>query len=654
MIQRVLVANRGEIARRIFKTCRRLGIGTAAIYSDQDATEPHCREADVAVHLPGDSAATTYLNGKAILDAAREAGADAVHPGYGFLAENAEFAKSVLDAGLIWVGPSPAAIATMGSKLESKRLMRESEVPTLDGVSLSGLTAAQVKEEADLIGYPILVKASAGGGGKGMRIVPDSGSLEASVEAAMRESASAFGDDTVFLEKYLEAPRHIEIQIVGDNSGTVVSLFERECSIQRRHQKIIEEGPSPALDPDLRRIMGRAAVKAARAVDYTGAGTVEFLFQNGEFYFLEMNTRLQVEHPVTEMVTGLDLVELQILVANGFPLPEDVVRPALSGHAIEARLYAEDPANDYLPVTGVVHRFDFSSFPDIRVDSGVESGSHISILYDPMLAKVISHAPTRAEAVSTLATALRGARIHSSTTNRDMLVRVLEHPDFIAGDINTHFLSESAQLERLIAPLASEVDEAFAARAAALADQALERSASKVLRSVPSGWRNLPRAPQLRSYRGSLSEHHVSYSLEGPQVLFEGEDSALIIECSPIRVVFDRCGEIHEFDVARYGDARYVDSSRVSVRLVELPRFPPSVAEESEGSLHSPMPGKIVRVDVATGDPVIAGQVLIVLEAMKMEHAISAPYAGTVTLVSYAPGDQVEAGATLAVVETSE
>ncbi|HZD23889.1 MAG TPA: biotin carboxylase N-terminal domain-containing protein, partial [Acidimicrobiia bacterium] len=403
MISKVLVANRGEIARRIIRTCHEMGISTVAVFSEADDGEPHMMEAVESILLPGVAPADTYLNSEAVLAAAKETGADAIHPGYGFLSENADFARSVVAAGFIWVGPAHASIEIMGSKLESKRLMEEVGVATIPSVELEGSSSAG--SSATSLGFPLLVKASAGGGGKGMRIVHSATEVAAAVESAQREAASAFGDDTVFLEKYLPAPRHIEIQVFGDTSGQVMSLYERECSIQRRHQKIIEEAPSVALNPETREEMGAAAVAAARAVSYIGAGTVEFLFQDGEFYFLEMNTRLQVEHPVTELITGLDLVRLQLEIADGKPLPDHP--PSIEGHAIEARLYAEDPLNDYLPVTGEFHRFAFDAVDGLRVDSGIADGSSVSVHYDPMIAKVIAHAPTRDGAATLLASALR-------------------------------------------------------------------------------------------------------------------------------------------------------------------------------------------------------------------------------------------------------
>ncbi|HEX6147827.1 MAG TPA: biotin carboxylase N-terminal domain-containing protein [Acidimicrobiia bacterium] len=649
MIRRVLVANRGEIARRIFRTCRLMTIETVAVYSDPDAAEPHVVEADHAVNLPGSTALETYLDIDGLLAAAKQTRADAIHPGYGFLAENAEFAGRVLAEGLTWIGPSPESIEVMGSKLRSKEVAESAGVPILPAVDLTGLTGQQVTAAADGIGWPILVKASAGGGGKGMRIVDDPADLVEAIFAARREAASAFGDDTVFLERYLAAPRHVEIQVFGDTGGRVVSLFERDCSIQRRHQKIIEESPSPALDPGLRQRMGEAAVRVAEAVGYVGAGTVEFLFQDGGFYFLEMNTRLQVEHPVTEMVTGLDLVRLQIETANG-ALLGDV--PAISGHAIEARLYAEDPRNDFLPVTGKILRFEIPSPPGIRVDSGVETGSTVSVFYDPMLAKVIAHAPSREEAAATLASALRAGIIHGPVTNRDLLVRVLEHPDFVAGNTDTHFLDRN-DLAELARPLADEEAERIAAVAAALADRHLERSRAKVLATIPSGWRNQPGHVQERAYRGERGSHVVRYG-PAPVTVVEGFEGLEIGEATSDEVGLSWAGVDHRFTIGRYGEIRHVDSDSGPVRLVTVPRFPVAEAAEAPGSLHAPMPGKVIRVDVSVGDEVRAGQVLLVLEAMKMEHTLRAPHDGTVIEVDPAPGDQVEAGTVLLVVESSE
>ena len=645
MISKVLVANRGEIARRIFRTCREMGIATVAVFSDADAEEPHAREADESVLLPGTAPRDTYLDFETVLAAAKESAADAIHPGYGFLSENAGFARQVIAAGLTWIGPSPESIELMGSKLESKKLMEGAGVPTLPSVNLEGLST--VGSSAMSLGFPVLVKASAGGGGKGMRIVESETDLTDAVESARREAAGAFGDDTVFLEKYLAAPRHIEIQVFGDSEGRVISLHERECSIQRRHQKIIEEAPSVALDAATRAAMGEAAVAAAKAVGYVGAGTVEFLFQDGSFYFLEMNTRLQVEHPVTEMVTGLDLVRLQIEIADGMPLPDK--GPRLQGHAIEARLYAEDPLNDYLPVTGDFHRFEFPEVDGLRVDAGVDAGSTVSMHYDPMIAKVIAHAPTRDGAAALLASSLRQAHVHGSTTNRALLVRILEHPGFLSGETDTHFLQRHDVAE-LAAPLLDEAGERLAAVAAAVADQAHERDETALLTSIPSGWRNSLSQLQQRAYVGHHGEHRIGYSMTSPFAL-EGVGTVTVDETTNISARLRVGDQDHEFEVSRYGEIRYVDSHVGPARLEVVPRFSSPETEDDVGSLHAPMPGRVLRIDVAVGNSVDDGQVLVVMEAMKMEHTLRSPHRGKVTSILCSAGEQVEAGDVLVVVE---
>jgi acetyl/propionyl-CoA carboxylase alpha subunit len=650
MIRRILVANRGEIARRVFRTCGEMGIETVAVYSDSDTGEPHVSEADSAVNLPGSTPVETYLNLGAVLAAADESGADAIHPGYGFLAENPDFARAVLEAGLVWIGPPPAAIEVMGSKLASKRLVTELGVPILPGVDLTGLDDEAASAAATAFGYPVLVKASAGGGGKGMRVVDSREDLDEAVAAGRREAAASFGDDTVFLEKYLEAPRHIEIQVIGDSHGNVVSLHERECSIQRRHQKIIEESPSMAVDQGLRNRMGASAVAVARAADYVGAGTVEFLFQDGEFWFLEMNTRLQVEHPVTEMITGLDLVRLQIDVADGRPLPAEALAPSISGHCIEARLYAEDPAHDFLPAAGRLHRFSFPDRPGLRVDSGVEDGSTISVHYDPMLAKVIAHAPTRAEAVSALAESLRHARIHGPVTNRELLVRVLEHEDFAAGAIDTGFL-DAHDLRTLASPLVPEAEARLAVVAVAIADRLHWGQEARVLGTIGPGWRNSPSQPQRAVYRWETTGIEVEYQSARDGLRMLGVEGLTVISQTPSLVELELEGEISAFAVDRFETTRYVDGPSGPLTLEEMPRFAGTEIEEDPGSLHAPMPGRVIKVEVAVGDRVEEGQTLVVLEAMKMEHTLRAPWPGTVASVEAIPGQQVEAETVLVVVE---
>jgi acetyl/propionyl-CoA carboxylase alpha subunit len=640
----ILVANRGEIACRIMRTARALGIRTVAVHSDADADSPHVAQADVAVHLPGNSPADTYLRGDLLVAAARAAGADAVHPGYGFLSERAGFAQEVLDAGLVWIGPSPAAIAAMGSKLASKDLMRNAGVPVLPEATVRhGETDALIGAARD-IGYPVLVKASAGGGGRGMRVVRSEDELVAAVEGATSEAASAFGDGTVFLERYVEGSRHVEVQVMADTHGACVSLFERECSIQRRHQKIIEESPSPAVSPGLRSRLGQAAVAAASAVGYVGAGTVEFLLDaNGEFFFLEMNTRLQVEHPVTELVTGLDLVALQISVAEGHALHHEALSPRLNGHAIEARLYAEDPAHGYLPSTGTIHRFDVPERPHLRVDSGIVDGSVVSPFYDPMLAKVIVWAPTRTEAIRALAGALDDCRIHGVVTNRGQLVEVLRHPEFVAGNTDTGFL------ERHPCTGAPTADTTLSALAAALAVQARHRAEAPVLAGMPSGWRNNPSSHQQVTLVSATGEHLVEYSLDrAGRLVHAAVDgapiAAALVTATPHTVRLQYDGVSVAYDVHLVGDAAHVDSPHGSVSFAVAPRFALPDEAGLRGSLIAPMPGSIVRVLTDVGAAVQPGQALVVIEAMKMEHEVVAPTAGEVLEVHVSAGQQVDSG----------
>ncbi len=656
MIHKLLIANRGEIARRIIRTAHGMGIPTVAVFSDADHKAPHVREAEESVRLAGTAASDTYLDIPKIIEAAKATGADSVHPGYGFLAENAEFAKAVRAAGLIFVGPSVDAIAVMGSKLESKKLMQDIGVPTLASTDVTGLSDSETTAAARTIGYPVLVKASAGGGGKGMRIVTEPAALIEAVRGAEREAEAAFGDKTVFLEKYLESPRHIEVQVFGDHFGNHVHLFERECSIQRRHQKIIEESPSPAVDIDLRKRMGAAALAAASAVDYVGAGTVEFLLgEDDDFYFLEMNTRLQVEHPVTEMVTGIDLVRLQLLIADREPMSDSVLMAAMHGHAIEARLYAEDTRAGFLPQTGTLHRF---AIPDgVRVDSGVEDGSEVSIHYDPMLAKVIAHAPTRNEAARALALALDHAHIHGVTTNRRLLVEILRHPEFLAGDTDTHFLERHPPAE-LDDPLPDPVLGRHAL-AAALARQAINRSETQVLAQVPSGWRNSPSQLQEVSFEIEDREIAVGYRFSRGNTFEATVDGQVLEQVAVPRVSSDwvtieSAGVARAYTVAQVGDRYFVDGPDGASECRELPRFGIEEVEDAAGSLVSPMPGQVVSVSVEEGDEAQAGDVLVIVEAMKMEHSVRATFDGTVSSVHVAAGDQVENDQVLVVVRHAD
>ncbi|MFC5951880.1 biotin carboxylase N-terminal domain-containing protein [Pseudonocardia lutea] len=651
MIQKLLVANRGEIAARVMRTAHALGIATVAVHSDPDADAPFVRLADEAVRLPGASPSETYLRGELVIEAARATGADAVHPGYGFLSENAGFARDCAAAGLTFVGPSPEAIASMGSKLEAKALMDKAGVPVLPG--------ATVDESSDLsaiaadIGFPVLVKAAFGGGGRGMRVVHDPAELADAVAGARREAASAFGDGTVFLERFVVDPRHVEVQIVGDTHGEVVHLFERECSIQRRYQKIVEESPSPAVDDGLRAELGAARVAAGKAIGYTGAGTVEFVLdQDGRFFFLEVNTRLQVEHPVTELVTGLDLVALQLRVAEGEPLPPEVTGAVLAGHAIEVRLYAEDVPAGFLPATGTLHRFRIPDLPGVRVDTGVEDGSVVGPHYDPMLAKVIAHGRTRAEAARTLARALQRAEIHGVTTNRDLLVGILREEEFLAGRTDTGYLTRHGEL--VSGTGCSDTTRHARAVAAALASQAANRAAAQVLGGLPSGWRNVGGMPQRAAYTLGDETLEVAYAFRrgGLTASVNGEPLAVrLLDATPGEVELEVDGVRRGYTVHRVPGWCFVDGPDGSAALAEVPRFADPDAVAHAGSLLAPMPGGVVRVLAAPGDAVTAGQALVVLEAMKMEHTVVAPVDGVVGEVRAGPGDQVETGQVLAVVE---
>jgi propionyl-CoA carboxylase alpha chain len=655
MISRLLVANRGEIARRVFATCRRLGIETVAVHSDADGDLPFVRDADLAVHLPGNAPSDTYLRADLVVEAARRAGADAVHPGYGFLSENAGFARAVIEAGLTWVGPTPESIEQMGSKIRAKEIMSKAGVPVLE--------APADPTDADL---PLLVKASAGGGGRGMRVVRTLAELPGEIEAASAEAASAFGDGTVFVEPYVERGRHVEVQVVGHAAGVLV-LGERDCSIQRRHQKVIEESPAPRLPDPTRAALHDAARAAAAAIDYRGAGTVEFLYEPeaDRFFFLEMNTRLQVEHPVTELVHGVDLVELQITVAEGGS-PDPRTIGETYGHAIEARLYAEDPAAEWQPqsgrltlvdVPGVDAEFDLLNRPGLRMDSGIETGTEVSTHYDAMLAKLIAWAPTREQAARRLATALRGARLHGVVTNRDLLVSILEDPTFVAGDLSTAFLSDR--------PATAKAADDGASVAASLALAERTTLTRRVQHGVPVGWRNVPSQPQVtRFLLESSAPRRTRAGSEADDPVREVEwyggrdgyavEGVTVVAVSPNRVTLERDGARTTYEVAVSGDVVDVDSPTGHTTLRVLPRFTDPADAVASGSLLAPMPGTVVAVSVSEGDQVAQGQPVLVLEAMKMQHTVAAPHAGTVTRLSVQPGAQVAANEVLAVVEEQE
>jgi propionyl-CoA carboxylase alpha chain len=688
VIAKLLVANRGEIAARVLGTARSMGIATVAVFTAPDRDAPFVTLADEAVPL---GAADSYRDLEAILDAAERTGADAVHPGYGFLAERAELADGCRKRGLTFVGPPPEVLAALGDKLEAKRVAAAAGVPVLPGEAVAGPAG----EAGERVGFPLVVKATHGGGGIGMRVVRDPADLAEAVEAARRQAGGAFGDDEVFLERWLEAPRHVEIQLLADAAGRMVHLSERECSIQRRHQKLIEETPSPAVGPALRERLGDAALAVARAVGYVGAGTVEFLLEGSgeEFWFLEVNPRIQVEHPVTEAVTGLDLVRLQLLIAAGEPLGPELDRVELRGHAVEARLYAEDPANGFLPQAGTLHRFlvgaggaGSGGAPGagpggwgVRVDAGVADGSVVGVHYDPLLAKVIAHAPTRPEAVRLLASTLATAHLHGIVTNRDLLVGALRSEAFGSGETDTAFLDRHPPAELTAAggsadPLADRLHAAVAV----LAAQAERRATATVYPAVPSGWRNNPSQLQQVDLQpapppGRGATVSVAYrfdrsgSLDSLEVDGDPLAGSRLWRCSRVERVaatwlldLEVDGVLRRFEAHRVGTTWFVDSPLGHTELREPQQDPEGSggpdAAGPQGSVGpvatnratlAPLPGIVRRVAVRVGERVEAGTVLVVVEAMKTEHRIAATRAGTVRRVLVAEGREVAAGATV-------
>lgn len=636
---KVLVANRGEIARRIFSTCHKLGHGTVAVHSDADATAPFAIEADESVRLPGNAPGDTYLRADLIIEAALATGADAIHPGYGFLSENADFARSVSKAGLTWIGPPAEAIEAMGSKIEAKRRMAEAGVPILE-VDPATATAAD---------YPLLVKASAGGGGRGMRIVRDADQLETELARASAEAGSAFGDDTVFVEPYLPTARHIEVQVLADQYGTVWVVGDRDCSIQRRHQKVIEEAPAPGID-NVREALHAAARTAAAAVDYQGAGTIEFLLAGDRFYFLEMNTRLQVEHPVTECVTGTDLVQWQLDIAEGARL--GATEPVSSGHAIEVRLYAEDPTNDWAPQTGRLRQFDIDGEPfalsgfGVRVDSGVRAGDQIGVHYDAMIAKIIAYGPHRAAAIRQLDRALRTSRIGGVATNLALLRTILADDTFVAAEVHTSLLDQ--QLAQWTTQSAEPVDRAVAV--AAIAHATVEASGAQVLARIPVAFRNVPSQPRVRRYQRGDQELAVAYrqTHRGLQLV---EHPDWLVELSGTTARLTIGGVATGYQVAVHPAAVDVYGPDGPFSFDLVPTFVDPAEVVAEGSLVAPMPATVTAVNVQTGSEVAAGDPVVVLEAMKMQHTITAPTDGIVGDIAVMVGQQVDAGAVLTVIE---
>lgn len=608
MMNSLLIANRGEIACRIIRTAREMGLRTIAVYSEADAQALHVRMADEAILIGPAPARESYLDAARILAAARESGAEAIHPGYGFLSENAEFAESVIAAGLVWVGPDPDSIRAMGLKDAAKARMIAAGVPVTPGYLGEDQNPKRLAVEADAVGYPVLIKAVAGGGGKGMRRVDDPAAFAESLASCRREAASSFGDDRVLIEKYILSPRHIEVQVFGDRHGQVVHLFERDCSLQRRHQKVIEEAPAPGMDEATREAVCGAAVRAAQAVDYVGAGTIEFIADASEglradrVWFMEMNTRLQVEHPVTEAITGVDLVEWQLRIAAGEPLPMGQADLAIHGHAIEARLYAEDPAKGFLPAIGTLEVFDLGDDPAIRIDTGVEEGAEITPWYDPMIAKVIAHGDTRDEAREALADALDEAVIWPVRTNAGFLVEALDHPDFASGQVDTGLIAREGEA---LMPPTEPSEEALAEAASALIGQ-----------DALSGFR-LNAAPR-RSAR-------------------------FLLDGRPITVDFSEAGEVPPAP----SDEVLISEGGQSWSFTRWRADGLAAGGAGDGAILSPMPGRIIAVAVTEGQTVSAGQPLVTLEAMKMEHVLTAPFDGVVTDLKAETGGQVAEGIAL-------
>jgi 3-methylcrotonyl-CoA carboxylase alpha subunit len=641
----VLVANRGEIARRIIAGARRRGLRTVAVYTDADADAPHVREADSAVRLHGHSPAAAHLDHDQLIDAARRSNADAVHPGYGFVSESAVFAESVIDAGLVWIGPPPSAMAAMADKLAAKEVAARAGVPLPASAELTGDTPALWRDQAGAVGYPLLVKAAAGGGGRGMRLVTAEDDLADAVDGARREAAGSFGDATVFAERYLAGGRHIEIQVVADTHGNVVHLGERECSVQRRHQKVLEEAPSVAVTAALRQQMGAAAIELARAIDYVGVGTVEFLADDDGFAFLEMNTRLQVEHAVTEAVWGVDLVDLQFDIAAGHPLNVHQDHLELSGHAIEVRLYAEDPSRDWLPQTGTVTRWSPPTVPGLRVDAAVTTGSTVGTAFDAMVAKLIVHAPDRNRAARQLARVLDELEIHGVGTNRDLLIAIVRDPDFLAGATPTTFLDDHPALLTTEPPVPLRRIHLVAAECA---ERQLQRADDRHWPFVERGWRNVG-----ASTIGALDWAEVDDDTRGDiadaLTRAHGLDHAVETGSDGIcRVRVELDHETVFVQVHDDGQARWMNSPGGQTHVSRRSRWSDATVLATAGSLSAPVPGRIVAVTVVAGDTVTAGQTLMVLEAMKVEHRITAPGEGIVEAVLVAPGDTVDAHQVLA------
>ena len=640
-INTILIANRGEIASRVIRTCKKMGIRSVAIYSDSDKGMPYTREADQAVHIGSNELVTSYLDQDKIIATAQKIGADAIHPGFGFLSENAGFAKKIHDAGLIFIGPRPEAIEAMGLKSKAKDIMRKHHVPVIPGYQGDDQSMDRLSAEALKIGFPVLLKAAAGGGGKGMRIVAEEKELKASIEGAKREGQSSFGNDELIIEKYFPSSRHIEFQIFGDQHGNAVHILERECSIQRRYQKIIEESPSPALTEELRSEMGEAAVKAAKSLNYDNAGTVEFILSDkNEFFFLEVNTRLQVEHPVTEEITGLDLVQMQIEVAEGRPLSVSQDDIKGNGYAIECRLYAEDAANNFMPATGEILKWSTPEIDGLRIETGVENGSVISTHYDPMIAKLITHGKDRSEAQRKMNAALSNLNCIGLTTNQDFLKAILVNEDFQAGNYDTHFLLNQFSYEKEQSQEAIEM----AAMAASAFDKAERESKRKLLQNMPSCWRNNFYQPQQETFLNGDEEILVKYN--STQYSIGDREFEVHVQAVSGDEILVELNQIQEqFTVVKSTNNYFIQHAQNgTISLTRKERFPLKEAEKVKGGYISPMPGKVIKLLVEPGQEVNNGDGLLVLLSMKMENTICADEDGTVEDIYVNAEEDLEAG----------
>ncbi len=647
-INTILIANRGEIASRIMHTCKKMGITCVAVYSEADKNAPFVRQADVAIHIGDPEPIQSYLDQDKIIKAALRSGADAIHPGYGFLSENASFARRCADEGIIFIGPKPEAIAAMGSKSQAKAIMEESGVPVIPGYKGKDQSDATLKSEALKVGFPLLLKATAGGGGKGMRIVYEEKEIPKAIISAKREAKSAFGNDELLIEKYIESGRHIEFQIFGDQQGNVIHLLERECSIQRRYQKVIEESPSPIMTKELREVMGKAAVSAAKALEYDNAGTVEFIYddQTGKFYFLEVNTRLQVEHPVTEAITGLDIVQMQIESAQGLSLQVNQQDVVSNGYAIEARLYAEDPSNNFAPVTGTVYKFDFPNVQGLRVESAIKSGSNISMFYDPMIAKIIVKDKNRQTAHSKLKYVLQHLICLGTITNQGFLQALLRHKDFSVGKYNTHFIDEHIDLSQINNLAETYIEEV--AIASTLYGWSQREKSRKTLGSIPSGWRNSFYEYQREVFFIHEQKITVRYRYIDESFTFfieEKERTASIVDINSENVRLNIDGLQKDYSVINIVNDYFVHSASIgNVLITKQDRFPVREKEKINGGYEAPIPSQIVKIHVSPGDQIKEGDPLVVISSMKMETHISANQDGTIEEVYVEEGNSVEAG----------